>query len=70
VIATGPGASNRQIGERAGAPDQGQMSKLLKRLAHAGLIENESSAPQSGEANAWRLTARGDAVHIALGTGG
>ncbi|HEY5194098.1 MAG TPA: hypothetical protein VIJ39_09555 [Solirubrobacteraceae bacterium] len=69
VIAADPGASNRQVGQTAGAHDQGQVSKLLKRLAGAGLIENDGPGGQSGEPNAWRLTARGEAIHTALGTG-
>jgi AcrR family transcriptional regulator len=68
VIADAPGASNRQVGDAAGAPDQGQMSKLLKRLLHAGLIENHGPGGESGEPNAWRLTPRGQAIHTALGT--
>lgn len=67
VIAAEPGASNRHIGDAAGAPDQGQMSKLLKRLALAGLVENDGGRRESGEANAWRLTARGEEIRRVLG---
>ena len=35
-----PGASNRHVGDTAGIADQGQTSKLLRRLQHLGLIEN------------------------------
>jgi AcrR family transcriptional regulator len=69
TIATHPGASNRQVGEGAGMSDQGQTSKLLKRLQHAGLIENAGAGRESGEPNAWRLTPRGHAIHTALGNG-
>ncbi len=69
TIAADPGASNRHIGTAAGAPDQGQVSKLLGRLQRSGLIENFGAGHASGEANAWRLTPRGQAVHAALGDG-
>jgi AcrR family transcriptional regulator len=69
VIAADPGVSNRRVGDGAGASDQGQVSKLLKRLAQAGLIENQGPGGESGEPNAWRLTPRGEAIHTALGAG-
>jgi DNA-binding MarR family transcriptional regulator len=59
AIAANPGASNRAVAAAAGIVDEGQTSKLLKRLAGLGLIENTTRHPKSGEANAWRLTARG-----------
>jgi AcrR family transcriptional regulator len=59
AIATNPGGSNRQVGEAAEIADQGQISKLLQRLASLGLIQNTGAGHQRGEANAWRLTARG-----------
>jgi DNA-binding MarR family transcriptional regulator len=59
AIAANPGASNRTVAVGAGIVDEGQASKLLKRLAGLGLIENTTRHPKSGEANAWRLTARG-----------
>ena len=67
VIAADPGASNRKVGDEAGASDQGQVSKLLKRLAHAGMIENHGPGGETGEPNAWRLTPRGEAIRAALG---
>jgi DNA-binding MarR family transcriptional regulator len=48
--------------------DQGQTSKLLKRLERAGLIENAGPGRDSGEPNAWRLTPRGQEIDTALGT--
>ncbi|HEY5193874.1 MAG TPA: hypothetical protein VIJ39_08410 [Solirubrobacteraceae bacterium] len=69
TIAADPGASNRKIGDRAGAQDQGQVSKLLARLQRSGLIENHGKGHPTGEPNAWCLTTRGQAVHIALGDG-
>jgi AcrR family transcriptional regulator len=59
VVAREPGLSNRQIGDRAGVRDQGQISKMLTRLAGLGITEN-SATP--GAANAWRLTPKGEAV--------
>jgi AcrR family transcriptional regulator len=67
TIAAHPGASNRRIGEDAGMTDQGQTSKLLKRLERAGLVENAGAGRESGEANAWRLTVRGQEIDTALG---
>jgi hypothetical protein len=62
VIAAQPGLSNRQIGERAGIRDQGQISKMLTRLARLGITENTGKCQAAGGANAWRLTAKGDDI--------
>ena len=59
VMASRPGASNREIAEGAGIVDQGQVSKLLSRLARAGLAENVESGREKGTVNSWHLTARG-----------
>jgi AcrR family transcriptional regulator len=59
VIAEHPGASNRDVAEGAGIVDQGQISKLLSRLASLDLIVNSGAGQVYGAANAWRLTARG-----------
>jgi DNA-binding MarR family transcriptional regulator len=61
-IAELPGASNRAVGERAGVTDPGQISKLLRRLERLGLAVNTGGGHQSGEPNAWRLTALGGEV--------
>ena len=66
AIAANPGASNRAVAAAAGIVDEGQASKLLKRLAGLGLIENIANDREPGEANAWRLTARGVGVEQAL----
>jgi AcrR family transcriptional regulator len=66
AIATSPGDSNRQVGEAAEIADQGQISKLLQRLASLGLIENTGAGHQRGEANAWQLTLRGEDVERAI----
>jgi AcrR family transcriptional regulator len=68
TIAAHPGASNRHVAEGAGMADQGQTSKLLKRLEQAGLIQNNAPGRDSGEPNSWRLTPRGQEVDAALGT--
>ncbi len=55
--------SNRQIGELAGVPDQGQISKLLARLQNLDLIRNTGNGHQpTGERNAWTLTRLGRQV--------
>jgi AcrR family transcriptional regulator len=68
AVAAKPGCSNRQIADGAGISDQGQISKLLARLAGVGLIENENSNASAvrGAPNAWRLTAKGIEVEGAL----
>jgi AcrR family transcriptional regulator len=66
VIADSPDASNRQIATGAGISDQGQVSKLLARLEHLGLIYNRGLGPVKGAPNAWQLTARGRHVEDAI----
>ncbi|MGH2865004.1 MAG: TetR family transcriptional regulator [Solirubrobacteraceae bacterium] len=65
VIAEHPGASNRAIAEGSGITDQGQISKLLSRLARLKLVENQGQGREKGAANAWQLTARGARVERA-----
>jgi len=59
AIAEQPGASNREIADAAGISDQGQVSKLLKRLAKLGLIGNTGLGQLAGMANAWTITTKG-----------
>ncbi len=66
-VAAEPGASNRRLSELADVPDQGQMSKLLARLERLGLLANAREADARGEANVWRLTARGVQVTQSIG---
>jgi AcrR family transcriptional regulator/DNA-binding MarR family transcriptional regulator len=66
AIAAEPGASNRRIAETAGVSDQGQISKLLARLEHLGLITNDGEGPAKGEPNAWTLTTKGTDVEQAI----
>jgi AcrR family transcriptional regulator len=66
AIASHPGASNRHVADDAGVHDQGQISKLLARLEHLGLICNTGQGHTKGEANAWNLTPRGAEVEQSL----
>ncbi len=62
-VAAHAGASNREIADLAGIADQGQVSKLLRRLQRLGLLANGGEgAHAKGEANAWALTDRGEQV--------
>jgi len=65
VIAERPGASNREIAEGSGIVDQGQISKLLTRLARLKLVENTGDGQERGASNAWHLTPRGAQVERA-----
>jgi AcrR family transcriptional regulator len=62
AIADYPGASNREVAERAGIVDQGQVSKLLGRLEARDLIVKIGEGRSRGAPNAWRLTERGEDV--------
>jgi AcrR family transcriptional regulator len=66
TIAEDSGASNRMIADSAGIADEGQTSRLLRRLQSAGLIENLGEGHTRGEPNAWWLTRRGEAIHATL----
>jgi DNA-binding MarR family transcriptional regulator len=54
-----PGLNNREISDRAGVSDQGQMSRLLWRLEDQGLLENTGGHAQATP-KAWSLTALGE----------
>ena len=58
--------SNREVAERSGiaalATDPPAMSRLLWCLETLGLIENTVGGQVNGRPNAWRLTAKGEAV--------
>jgi AcrR family transcriptional regulator len=69
-VAANPGASNRAVGDGTGMTDQGQVSKLLARLRRIGLLENSADLAERGKPNAWRLTATGKQVQLALDAGG
>jgi hypothetical protein len=66
VIAAQPGLSNVQVGARAGIADQGQISKLLTRLARLGALRNTGGGQAKGLANAWQLTRRGEQLERAI----
>jgi AcrR family transcriptional regulator len=68
ATAATPGASNRRIAQTAGVGDQGQISKLLARLAHLGLIQNTGPGHAHGEPNAWTLTPKGHEIQQAIQT--
>jgi AcrR family transcriptional regulator len=54
------GVSNREVADEAGIKDPGQISKLLARLEHLGLVQNTGEGARTkGEPNAWQLTALG-----------
>jgi AcrR family transcriptional regulator/DNA-binding MarR family transcriptional regulator len=67
VIAELPAGSNREVAERAGIVDQGQISKILSRLEDQGLVVNRGgSNPARGTPNSWWLTERGEALELDL----
>jgi AcrR family transcriptional regulator len=66
AIALHPGASNAQLSTRVGISDQGQISKLLARLARLGLIENKGVGQVRGGANAWVLTRGGRELEASI----
>jgi AcrR family transcriptional regulator len=62
AIGEHPGASNRAVATVAEVSDQGQVSKLLRRLARAGMAANAGAGARTGAPNAWTLTERGEQV--------
>jgi AcrR family transcriptional regulator/DNA-binding MarR family transcriptional regulator len=66
AIAERSGASSREVADASGVTDQGQMSKLLWRLEHLGLISNGAERHSRGEPNAWSLTPKGQQVQRAI----
>jgi AcrR family transcriptional regulator/DNA-binding MarR family transcriptional regulator len=62
-----PAGSNREVAERAGIVDQGQISKILTRLEYQGLVENRRGAnPSRGTPNSWWLTKSGEQLEREL----
>jgi AcrR family transcriptional regulator len=66
AVAANPGLSNRGVAREAGVTDQGQISKLLQRLEHLGLIRNAGEGSGKGEPNAWTLTHKGEELEQAV----
>jgi AcrR family transcriptional regulator len=62
----GPSPNSREVADASGVSDQGQISKMLWRLEHLGLIANGASRPARGESNAWVLTDKGCEVQRAI----
>jgi predicted transcriptional regulator len=62
-LADHPGASNREVGAAVGVADDGQVSRILRRLLDLGLAVNHNGGKDSGGPNAWQLTLAG--VHAA-----
>jgi hypothetical protein len=58
----GTGPSNREVADAAGIEDEGQASRLLKRLQGLTLIENAGMGHIQGGPNSWWLTAQGEEV--------
>ncbi len=56
-----PGLNNREVSEIIGLSDQGQVSRMMKRLAGQRLVENVHGHT-GRKAKAWRLSADGEAV--------
>ncbi|HEY4895251.1 MAG TPA: hypothetical protein VII01_04100 [Solirubrobacteraceae bacterium] len=63
VIGAEPGLNNREVALRAGAKDQGHISRLLARLARRGLVENTRTQSRK---NVWQLTASGKELDKAI----
>ncbi len=62
AIGDSPGLSNREIAEAAGLTDEGQTSRLLRRLEQRNLMQNVGLGHAHGGANAWLLTQYGERV--------
>jgi AcrR family transcriptional regulator/DNA-binding MarR family transcriptional regulator len=56
-----PGLNNLEVSEIIGLADQGQISRMMKRLQTQGLVEN-AQGHTNRQVKAWRLTADGEAV--------
>jgi AcrR family transcriptional regulator/DNA-binding PadR family transcriptional regulator len=61
AVGARPGLNNREVSEIIGLSDQGQVSRMMKRLTDQGLVEN-AQGHTGRPVKAWRLTADGEAV--------
>jgi AcrR family transcriptional regulator len=68
AIGEEPGASNRRVAQLADIGDPGQISRLLARLQRLGLVHNAGPGHARGEANVWKLTAKGEEVQTTFTT--
>jgi AcrR family transcriptional regulator len=68
AIGNYPGASNREVADRAGIVDQGQISKLLARLEARDLIAKIGEGRTRGAPNSWGLTDQGELVLKSVAT--
>jgi DNA-binding MarR family transcriptional regulator len=66
LIAAEPGLNSRELASRGGVKDEGQMSRLLSRLEHLGLIENTREAQRRGDVKAWQLTIAPEDLQAAI----
>jgi AcrR family transcriptional regulator/DNA-binding PadR family transcriptional regulator len=61
AVAGRPGLNNRDVSEVIDLSDQGQISRMMKRLVEQGLVEN-AQGHTGRQVKAWRLTRDGEAV--------
>jgi AcrR family transcriptional regulator len=61
LCARGGDPSNREVSERVGIADEGQVSRLMMGLRAQGFLQ-DTRAGEPGNRKAWRLTPRGEAV--------
>lgn len=61
AVAGRPGLNNLDVSEVIGLSDQGQISRMMKRLVDQGLVEN-TQGRVGRQVKAWRLTRDGEAV--------
>lgn len=59
VLRSTPGLNNREISRQIGGVDQGQLSKLMRRIEADGLVTNKPRAGERGSPCSWSLTRRG-----------
>jgi AcrR family transcriptional regulator len=63
-LAENPGASNQAVAQGVGVSHLGQISRLLARLKHSGLLVKQAGG--AGRPNAWKLSPQGEDVARAL----
>lgn len=58
-VSRNPAASNRQIAQATGVPNDSNVSEHLRRLQRRGMIRNLAAERRRGAPNAWVLTQHG-----------